>query len=239
MLSTAVVLAAGRGTRMGALTRDTPKPLLPLQGRPILEHILLGMRDAGIRRVLIVTGYLGEKIEHHFGDGAALELELEYRRQHTTDGTARALLLAQSCLEDPFLMSWGDIVVERKLYRDLVNEFQRRPCDLLMSVNPVDDPWRGAAVYFDDDGRVTRLVEKPVRGTSSTSWNNAGVFIGSPLLLKYAERLQPSSRGEYELPQAIAAMIDDGREVRAWRIEGYWSDLGTPEDLAAAEHEYR
>ncbi|HYD48702.1 MAG TPA: nucleotidyltransferase family protein [Terriglobales bacterium] len=234
----AVLLAAGRGTRMGELTRNTPKPLLPLQGRPILEHILLGLREAAIDRAVIVTGYLGEQIERYFGDGGALGLRVDYARQITTDGTAKALLLAREHIDGPFLLSWGDILVDRSLYGALAAQFEARPCDLLLSVNAVDDPWRGGAVYFDAERRVTALIEKPPQGTSSTNWNNAGVFVCSPVVLEYAERLAPSPRGEFELPQAIQAMIADGRDVRGYPITGYWSDLGTPEDLQAAEASY-
>jgi dTDP-glucose pyrophosphorylase len=133
------------------------------------------------------------------------------------------------------MLSWGDIVVRADLYGELVDRFASAPCDVLLAVNPTDDPWRGAAISVDDDWRVTSLVEKPPRGTTQTRWNNAGIFVFTPLVLAYAERLTPSARGEYELPQAIAAMINDGRVVRAHAVGGFWSDLGTPEDLVAAE----
>jgi glucose-1-phosphate thymidylyltransferase len=105
----------------------------------------------------------------------------------------------------------------------------------LLSVNATDDPWQGAAVYVDEGWKVTGLVEKPPPGSSRTPWNNAGIFVCRPVVLQYAQRLPPSARGEYELPQAFAAMIADGREVRAYPLRGFWSDLGRPEDLAVAE----
>lgn len=232
----AVLLAAGRGTRMGQLTADTPKPLLTLRGKPILVHILDGLRAAGVEQAVIVTGYLGDKIEAALGNGRALGIQLTYRRQTEPNGTAQALLLASDALtSEPFLLSWGDIVVSRSLYREMVDDFTAEPCDALLSVNPVDDPWRGGAVYVDDRMRVTELVEKPPRGTATTGWNNAGIFVFSEAIIAYAQRLQASPRGEYELPQALAAMIADGRRVRAHAVTGYWSDLGTPQDLAAAE----
>lgn len=217
---------------MGALTRDTPKPLLPVYGRAILARVIDGLVAAGIREVIIVTGYLGEQIEAAFGDGSSLGISIAYRRQERTDGTAAALLLARDLVADaPFLLSWGDIFVDPALYRTMAERFAARPCDVLLSVNPVDDPWRGAAVYVGAENEVERLVEKPPRGTSTTGWNNAGVFVFSSLVLEYAARLQPSSRGEYELPQAIAAMLADGRDIRAVPTGPLWSDVGTPEDL--------
>jgi len=232
----AVLLAAGRGTRMGQLTQATPKPLLLLRGRPIIEHILTGLRRAGVRRAVIVTGYLGDQIEARLGDGKGVGLEIEYRRQEQPTGTAKALLLARDCLGDePFMLSWGDIIVEPGLYEELARQFATFPCDALLSVNPTDDPWRGAAVTVDQAWDVLSLVEKPPRGSAQTGWNNAGIFVFSNLIFEYAARLSPSQRGEYELPQAVSAMIADGRTVRAHPVTGFWSDLGTPEDLARAE----
>ena len=234
--TTAVILAAGRGTRMGALTATIPKPLLPLHGRPIIEHIITGLCRAGVRDLVIVTGYLGEHIEAHLGDGARLGVRIAYRRQARPDGTARALLLARDAVgEQPFVVSWGDVIVDPDNYAALLAEFRRVPCDVLLTLNATDDPWRGAAVYVDDAWRVTQLVEKPPRGSSRTPWNNAGVFVATAALWSYAERLELSARGEYELPQAIAAMVAGGCVVRALPLRGAWSDLGTPEDLVAAE----
>src|SRR5262249_50296580 len=86
---------------------------------------------------------------------------------------------------------------------------------------------------------VERIVEKPPRGSSATRWNNAGIFVFSPLVLDYAARLEPSARGEYELPQAIARMVGDGRNVRAVPVGDFWSDVGTPDDLREAERHLR
>src|SRR5262245_46251463 len=158
----AVILAAGRGTRMGDLTARTPKPLLRLRGRPIIEHILLGLRAAGTQEAIIVIGYRGEQIEAHLGDGARLGLRLGYRQQATAEGTARALLLAADAARgQPFMLSWGDIVVDPGNYAAALGAFLSAPTDVMLMLNEVDDPWRGAAVYVDAEWRVTRLVEKP------------------------------------------------------------------------------
>ncbi len=221
---------------MGALTSSTPKPLLPVGDRPIIGHILAGLSAAGIGSAIVVVGYLGEQIERHVGGGSAYGLLVEYRRQPRPEGTARALLSARRVLaEAPFLLSWGDILVGPRTYLEMLESFRRHPCAALLAVNEVDDPWRGAAVYVDGNGRVTRVVEKPAPGSSSTRWNNSGIFIFDPAILDYAARLEPSSRGEYELPAAIASMLDDGREIRAQPVYGFWSDVGTPEDLRDAE----
>ncbi|MFQ5665322.1 MAG: NDP-sugar synthase [Candidatus Binatia bacterium] len=235
----AVILAAGRGSRMGALTATKPKPMLPLKGRPIIEHILRGLTAAGVRDVVIVTGYRGEQIAAHLGDGSRCGIRLAYRHQLKPEGTARALLLARDVVaRRPFLLTWGDVVVAPGNYAALVTEFRRLPCEVLLMVNAADDPWRGAAVYMDGQWRVTQLVEKPPQGGSQTHWNNAGIFVCTPRILTYAERVRPSPRGEYELPQAIAGLIAAGGVVRAHPVQGFWGDLGTPEDLAVAERAF-
>ncbi len=129
----------------------------------------------------------------------------------------------------------GDVVIDPHEYRATIDEFTRTPCAALLTLNAVDDPWRGAAVYVDAQWNVLRLVEKPPRGSSQTGWNNAGLAVLTPGIFDYAARLQASPRGEYELPHAIAAMAANGCRVRARPLRGFWSDLGTPADLAAAE----
>ena len=236
MVPTAVILAAGRGTRMGALTADRPKPLLTVGGQSLLERIVRGFAAAGVTRAVVVTGYRGEQIEAALGDGRGQGVEIAYCRQEKAEGTARALLLAQPLIgAGPFALSWGDVLVTPTFYAELLSVFAAQPCSLCLAVNEIDDPWRGAAVYVDGEWRVTKLEEKPPRGTATTHWNNAGIFVFDPIIWRYASALPASSRGEYELPQAITRMVQDGRDVRAVPIRGFWSDVGTPEDLEHAE----
>jgi len=232
----AVILAAGRGTRMKGLTEDVPKPMLKVAGRPLLEHVLLTLRSAGIERFVMITGYRADRIESHFGDGAPLDVEIVYRRQEVRDGTARALLLARDAIGGrDFLLGWGDILAEPSNYPALLDAFARRRCDGVLAVNWVEDPCRGAAVYVDSADRIDRIVEKPPPGTATTHWNNAGIGVFRSALFEHAAAVKPSPRGEYEIPDAITAMLTAGLEVYAFPLQGFWSDVGTPEDLARVE----
>jgi NDP-sugar pyrophosphorylase family protein len=223
---------------MMPLTAERPKPLIPVAGKAILARILDGVRAAGVTEAIIVVGYRGEMIEAAFGDGAALGMRLVYRTQDPPDGTGGALrLVADLCGDAPFLLHWGDILIAPGNYPVLLNSF--RPDDAaLLGVNPMDDPAAGAAVYLDGD-RVTRIVEKPAPGTSTTRWNNAGVMALSAQVWPYVRALTPSPRGEYEVTDALHALIRDGARVRAHPLAGLWSDVGTPETVAALDADPR
>lgn len=223
-----VILAAGKGTRMLPLTLRRPKPLVPVLDRPILEHILIGARDAGVDEVAVIIGHLGEQIIAHFGDGAALGMRLSYIWQHDAKGTGHAALLAEEFVGDePFFMSWGDIIVPPRSYVSVVSSFSGGTTDAVLSLNWVEDPCEGAAVYVRD-GFVERIIEKPPPGTSTTHFNNAGLFVHTPQLFERLRRLKPSARGELELPDAIQEMIVEGRRIRAVELDGYWSDVARP-----------
>jgi UDP-N-acetylglucosamine diphosphorylase / glucose-1-phosphate thymidylyltransferase / UDP-N-acetylgalactosamine diphosphorylase / glucosamine-1-phosphate N-acetyltransferase / galactosamine-1-phosphate N-acetyltransferase len=228
----AVILAAGRGTRMQDLTIGAPKPMLNAGGRPILERLLERLMEAGYSQALIVTGYRAESIEDYFRD---YRFPLHFLRQSPIDGTATAALLARQFVgRDDFLLTFGDILADAPCYGAILDKLRREPgAEALLGVREVDDPYRGAAVYQDPDGRVTRIVEKPPQGQSTTRWNSAGIYAVRPSLFDELERVPKSSRGEYELTSAISQLIEKGKLLRIFPIEGRWRDIGRPEDLEA------
>lgn len=233
MITKAVLLAAGRGTRLGAITAHYPKALLEVGGRPIIARIIDGLVRAGIADLAIVTGHEAALLEAEVGTGVQAGLDIAYFRQDRLEGTARALALARGFAgEDPFFFGWGDILVAPANYARVLKA--ARFADAVLAVNEVDDPAAGAAVYVDAEMLVTRIVEKPPPGTSATRWNNAGFGVLGPAIWAEIDRLAPSPRGEYELPQAIAALVASGAAVRAVPVEGPWFDIGAPADLAAA-----
>lgn len=231
----AVVVAAGRGNRMMPLTADTPKPLLPLHGRPILEHILLGLKNAGIEDVLVVVNYLAEKIEDYFGDGSKLGMRISYVEQTGPMGTGSALLAAESYVGgEPFMLLWGDVLMGSHDYRRLQKLYAQHPCDLISSLNWMDDPCAGSSNEVEGD-RIVRIVEKPAPGTAKSNWNQAGLFICTTAVIEAMKACGLSPRGEIEFTAGVQFLLDQGRDVRWMPVEGFWSDVGTPEILAALE----
>ena len=239
----AVLLAAGRGQRLGEITAKTPKPLLAIGGAPLIEHIVEVLAQAGISEFAIVGGYLAEHLEQWCREyaGAHPHLAIQPIRQPELNGTGGAMLAAKTFLKDAdrFIFGWGDILMDRTNYPRFIEHARHGDYDLLLAVNRVKDPFRGAAVYLDPEMRVLKLDEKPPPGTAKTEWNNAGLFASRPILFDYIERLELSSRGEYELPAAISRMIADGLIVRAVDMRGFWSDVGTPADLEAARARFK
>ena len=228
----AVILAAGRGTRLGALTDEIPKPMVLLKGKPILEHLLDRLRAAGFEEALIVTGYRAEAIESYFGD---YPLGIQFARQETVNGTATAALLGRSFTgNEPFFFTYGDILAETEVYRGMPQAL-KPASEALIGVKWVDDPYQGAAVYVEPNKKITKIIEKPGRGKSTTKWNSAGLYVFRAGLYAELERVPQSPRGEFELTSAIAQMIDGGQRLEIYPIEGAWRDIGRPEDLAAAE----
>jgi NDP-sugar pyrophosphorylase family protein len=219
---------------MGGMTEAVPKPMLPIQGRPMLEVILDRLTSTGISRFLIVIGYQGEAIQRHFAKTNPTGRQIDFIWQNPVNGTGSGALLARHFVsQSPFLLTYGDILCDPP-------EYGRASSILLgestiaaaIGVKAVDDPWQGAAVY-EEGGRIRRILEKPPKGTSTTQWNNAGLYAFRAPVFRYLERLQPSIRGEYELTAALDAMLADGLDMRISPIEGPWRDVGRPEDLTA------
>ena len=246
----AVILAAGKGTRMRELTEALPKPMLRVQGRPILEHIIDGLRAAEIREICIITGWRAEIVEDHFGDGSPLGVGIRYVRQVVQDGTGKAPELACEFVgNDPFLLTYGDILVRPDTYARMQQRFAQGPFAGLLTVTQGEDVTQGGLNLFDDDFCLRRLIEKPslaqleeLRGEGwlkpgQPVWYNAGIYLFRPLVFEFTRRLEKSPRGEYELTDAVSAMVNAGHRIAGLPIEGRWVDVRDPAVLAQLEQD--
>lgn len=231
LIRRAVLLAAGRGKRMGSITEQVPKPMLPIHGKPMLDHILQRMTQAGLSEFCIVVGYRHEEIEAYFEKSP---YNVRFLLQQPVNGTGSAAMLARGFTgEEPFLLSYGDILCDPSDYQRCFALLETHPAtSAFVAVREVDDPWQGAAVY-EVAGKIKRIIEKPPKGTSVTRWNSAGFYLFQPVLYEYLERIKPSARGELELTSALELMLNDRLDLRIAPVVGEWRDVGRPEDLAA------
>ena len=223
----AVLLAAGRGTRMRELTSDLPKPMIEVRGKPILRHIIAGLRSAGVSHFLIVVGYRADVVRGFFSDGRDDDVSISYVTQVVQDGTGRVVELARDFAgSDPFVLSYGDILVNPDNYRRLVAPDD---AEALISVKKNEDVSKGGAVFINERFEMTDLREKPQPGEPTSPWYNAGIYTFRPSIFEFTARLEKSPRGEYELTDAVRELALSGRLVRAVELAGEWADVRDPE----------
>jgi dTDP-glucose pyrophosphorylase len=226
----AVLLAAGKGTRMKELTNDVPKPMLAVRGKPILLHIIEGLRAAGVTHFLIVVGYRADVVQDYFGDGSAFGVSVEYVTQVVQDGTGRVVELAKDFAgADAFVLSYGDILIDPANYLRLVTP--GAAAGLVSVKHNEGEIAKGGCVVVNERFELTDLIEKPA-GRAPSPWYNAGVYAFTPEIFEFTARLQLSPRGEYELTDAIRDLAHSGRLVQVVELTGDWADVRDPEVLA-------
>jgi dTDP-glucose pyrophosphorylase len=226
-----VLLAAGRGTRMRDLTVDLPKPMIEVRGKAVLQHMVEGLRDAGVREFLIIVGYRAETVSNFFGDGSRYKIQIQYATQAVQDGTGRVVDLARNFVAtSPFVLSYGDILVDPANYERLLD----LPDDVeaIISVKRGEDVTKGGAVFVNDHMELVDLREKPEPGESTSPWYNAGLYAFRPSIFDFTAKLKPSPRGEYELTDAVRDLARSGKKVKAIELTGEWADVRDPEILA-------
>ena len=230
-ITKAVLLAAGRGTRMRDLTADVPKPMIKVRGRPILLHIVEGLQSARIKDFLIIVGYHGEMVRDYFGDGGCFGLRISYATQIVQDGTGRVVELARDFAgADPFILHYGDILIGPENYESLLT-FPPE-IEAIVTVKGNEDLSKGGAIFVNENMEVTDVREKANPGEPTSKWYNAGVYSFRPSIFQFTAKLQPSPRGEYELTDAIRALAQSGKKVQAIELQGEWADVRDPEILA-------
>ena len=227
----AVLLAAGRGTRMRELTTDLPKPMIEVRSKPILQHIVEGLREAGVRQFLIIVGYRADAVQNFFSDGSRYNIEIQYATQVVQDGTGRVVDLARNFAGDwPFVLSYGDILVDPANYKRLLDLADG--VEAIISVKRGEDVSKGGAVFVNEQMELIDLREKPEPGEPTSPWYNAGLYAFRPSIFEFTAKLKPSPRGEYELTDAVRELGRSGKKVQALELVGGWADVRDPEILA-------
>jgi dTDP-glucose pyrophosphorylase/CBS domain-containing protein len=227
----AVIMAGGLGTRLRPLTDDTPKPMLKVGDRPLLERTVDRLREAGIRNVSVSTGFRAEKVREHFKDGSEFGVNLKYVLEDRPLGTAGALSRMEVPAE-PLLVMNGDILT-RVDFRALHDFHLEHTAALTVAVRKYDFsvPY---GVINCDGVRVRNLVEKP----TYSSFVNAGIYLLEPLVFRYVPKDIPPE-GRFNMTDLISRLLEAGHTVVSFPIHEYWLDIGQRADYAQAQDDVR
>lgn len=219
-----VIMAGGLGSRLGELTKDTPKPMLKVGNKPMLLHLINMFSEYGFRRFVLCVNYKKEVIKEFFGNGDKFGVEIEYVEESDRLGTAGALFLAKPLLDNDFFVINGDVVVNVDM-EELFAFHQESKAIATMCVREYSHQIPYGVIQTNDDSSIKAIVEKPV-----TSFNiNAGIYILSP------SSLESLSQATYlDMPDLFSMIIDKGQQTRVYQLADTWYDVGRREDLQAA-----
>jgi glucose-1-phosphate thymidylyltransferase len=225
----ALVLAGGSGTRLRPFSYSMPKQLIPVANRPVLEHCLIAIRDAGVTEIGVIVGTRGSEIRAAVGDGTGIGVRITYIEQDAPRGLAHCVLLAADFLgEDDFVMYLGDNVVVGGV-AGFAEEFRAGRPDAKLLLAKVADPREYGVAELDPHQRVIGLQEKPLHPRSNLAV--MGVYFFTPAIHEAVRAITPSARGELEITDAIRWLVDQGRRVEGSEFTGYWKDTGRVDDV--------
>ncbi|HEX9907303.1 MAG TPA: bifunctional sugar-1-phosphate nucleotidylyltransferase/acetyltransferase [Thermoplasmata archaeon] len=223
------ILAAGEGLRMRPLTANIPKPLLPVAGRPFLEHNIEALKEAGIKEIVLLVGWRAQRIMEHFGDGKDFGVRIEYLEQKERLGTAHAIGMVKDRMDAPFFCLYGDVVLTKDSVRGIVAH-HRKVKGSVMALTTVDDPRRYGSIIVKD-GVVRDIVEKPEVPESNIV--NAGAYVLEPEIFEAIAETKKSARGEYEITDSLKLLMKKSH-IYTHILADEWIDVARPWDLLEA-----
>ncbi|WP_416839713.1 UTP--glucose-1-phosphate uridylyltransferase AglF [Haloferax sp. DFSO52] len=229
----AVVLAAGKGTRLRPLTEDKPKGMVEVDGKPILTHCFDQLVNLGAEKLVVVVGYKKEVIISHYDDEYR-GVPITYAHQREQKGLAHALLTVEDHIDEDFMLMLGDNIFNANL-SDVVKRQREDRADAAFLVEEVewDEASRYGVCVTNDYGEITEVIEKPEEPPSNLVMT--GFYTFTPAIFHACHLVQPSNRGEFEISEAIDLLIRSGRTIDAIRLDGWRMDIGYPEDRDEAE----
>ncbi|MGH7643616.1 MAG: sugar phosphate nucleotidyltransferase [Candidatus Dormibacteria bacterium] len=225
----AVVMAGGEGSRLRPLTSRRPKPLVPVVGRPCMEHVLRLLRRHGITEVIITLQYLGASIRNYFGDGAELGMQLEYVVEDRPLGTAGSVKNAASLLDETFIVISGDALTDIDLTQ-AVSFHRDHASQATLVLSRVANPLEYGVVITAADGHVERFLEKPSWGEVFSDQVNTGIYVIDPSVLEYCPAAEPADWSQDVFPEMLR------RRDSLWATvgRGYWCDIGSVQSYLQA-----
>jgi mannose-1-phosphate guanylyltransferase len=228
----AVILVGGQGTRLRPLTFKTPKAMVPILNKPLLEYLILYLKKHQVRDIILTTSYLPHRIQSYFGDGTKWGVHLSYLVEETPLGTAGAVKNAEALLDEPFFVFNGDVVTGIDLTK-MMNQHRKVKPKASLALTPVDNPTIYGVVETDDKGMVKRFVEKPSWEEATTNMINAGIYILEPEVLSY---VPPATNSTFER-HLFPLLLEQGKPILSYPSNAYWIDIGTPEKYLRVNHD--
>lgn len=223
------ILAAGEGLRMRPLTSNIPKPLLPVAGKPFLEHNIDALKAAGIKDIILLIGWKANRIREHFGDGSDFGVRIEYVEQKERLGTAHAISMIRDRVDSAFFCLYGDVVLTHESVKGLVTH-HRKVKGSVMALTSVPDPRRYGCIRVQD-GVVVDITEKP--DVPEGNLVNAGAYVLEPAVFDAIAETKKSVRGEYEITDSFRIMMAKSH-LYTHLLTGEWMDVARPWDLLEA-----
>jgi NDP-sugar pyrophosphorylase family protein len=224
-----MILAAGEGQRLRPLTNHLPKPMLPIAGRPLLEHTILHLCDCGITDLAINLHYLPAAVMDYFGSGSRWGARLRYSVEEKLMGSAGGVKRLQAFFNDTFVVYYGDVFTRADL-RPMIAFHRRAGVLATMGLYQVPDPWNRGIAQLDNSQTIVRFVEKPPRDQIFSNLANAGIYILEPEVLDSIPAGQVYDFGNDVFPKMLA----DGSRIAGYVIEDTLIDIGLPEKYAEA-----
>ncbi len=217
----AVVMAGGEGTRLRPLTSNQPKPMVPIVGKPCMEHIVELLKSHGFEDIIVTVAFLPRAIRTYFGDGETLGVDIGYSVEEAPLGTAGSVKLAAGRLDDTFLVISGDALCDVDL-SELVAAHREKQASVTIGLKSVDNPLEFGIVVTDEDGRVERFLEKPSWGQVFSDTINTGIYVLEPEVMKHVPPDQPFDFSKELFP----LLLEMGRPIYGHVLGGYWQDIG-------------
>jgi mannose-1-phosphate guanylyltransferase len=233
----AMVLAAGKGTRLHSLTEMVPKPMLLVAGRPVLAHVIEWLSRYGIHQIVINLHYHPEVIRKYFDDGSRCGVEIVYSEEPELLGTAGGVKQMEAFFGDPFLVVYGDVLTDLDLEALFAcHQIHCGSPHATLALDRREDSAQCGVVEIDENGRIQDFIEKPPPGDSRSPWVNSGIMILDSALLKTipADRFCDFGR------DIFPGWLRSGVALYGWKMpEGsYLIDMGTPDNLTRANHDW-
>ncbi|MGO8946838.1 MAG: sugar phosphate nucleotidyltransferase [Ktedonobacterales bacterium] len=217
----AVVMAGGEGSRLRPLTVTRPKPMVPIVGRPVMEHILNLLKAHGITDVVVTVQYMASAIEDYFGDGNQFGMHISYSREEVPLGTAGSVKNAEALLDEPFLVISGDALTDFNL-SEIIKYHQDHQSLATLTLAHVANPLEYGVIITNDQGHITQFLEKPSWGEVFSDTINTGIYVLDPVIFSYFEGNKPFDFSQDLFPM----MLEKGDPIYGFVAEGYWCDVG-------------